>query len=138
MGLIRLSVMASAVCLLFVNLASAETKPDPREKIETLIPYGIKLLEAKEYAKFLQEFVPPDDFKRITKDLPLENFAKDFGASNAQVLLAVLKGIKDEKPKLDADGKVATFELSEKVKEAAGGKPTIKFTKVEKFWYINN
>ncbi len=64
----------------------------------------------------------------------MEEFAKRFGERKAGRLLEVLKEIKSGTPELDAAGTTATFQL----KEAVGGKGTIKFVKVKKYWYIKN
>jgi len=45
----------------------------------------------------------------------------------------VLKSIKDAKPKLDPAGRVATFTPVEPV----GGKKSIVFMKIGRFWYID-
>lgn len=113
---------------------AADSKADPREKVDTAVLEGIRLLEAKDYVKFLKEFVAPDDFKNLTAKGTLEEFAKKFGENKGPRLLQVLKSIKDSKPTLDKDEKTATYEM----KESIGGKKEIKFKKIDKYWYIQN
>lgn len=133
MILIRLGTLACAL-LLVVGAVVAEDKPDPREQLATAITEGIRLLEAKDYERFLQDFVPPEDFKRITQKRPLVEFAAGFGQEKATQLLEVLKEIKDAKPMLDEAGNKATFAINEEI----AGKKTVTFRKVEKYWYIQN
>jgi hypothetical protein len=122
-------------CLVvFGAWALADAKVDRREKLETAIPEGVRLLEAKEYATFIKHFAEPDQLKKATRDTSLEAFAKEFGQEKAAILLKVLKSIKDTKPAFSADGKKATYNL----KDDVAGKKTITFVKVDKYWYIQN
>jgi hypothetical protein len=132
--------LLSLLVLLFlsafdVSAAQAQDpKPDPREKLETAIPEGIKLLTAKEFQPFIEKFVAPDDLKEITKRTTVEEFAKRFGEEKAETLLKVLENIKDTKPTFDKTGTKATYTLTQTI----GNKKTITFKKVEKYWYIQN
>lgn len=118
------------------GVANAEEtkKADPREKLETAVPEAIRLLEKKEYIELLKKFVSPDELKEITKQTKIEDFAKEFGKDKAEQLLKALKATKDVKPKLDDDMKIAVFEFKEEV----DGRDSIKFKKVDKYWYIKN
>jgi hypothetical protein len=109
-------------------------KADPREKLETAIPEGIRLLEAKEHKTFLQKFAAPDDLARFTRKLSLEELARQFGKDKAVVLLKILRSVKGKKPTIEAKGKKATFKHNVK----GAGKESISFVKVDKFWYIQN
>jgi hypothetical protein len=131
-----LSLLATFFVLFgcLANAPAQDSKADPREKLETAIPEAIRLLEAKDYAKLLKNFVKPEDFKRITEQMPLEDFAKEFGKAKADGLMAALKAIKDVKPKLEEDDKKATFVF----KEPIGGKESMIFVKVDKYWYISD
>ncbi len=129
------SMLGSLILLAVVMPVVAEDEQaDPRETLKSAIPEGIRLLSAKEYTGFLKSFVAPDDLKKITERKSMEEFAKRFGERKAGRLLEVLKEIKSGTPELDAAGTTATFQL----KEAVGGKGTIKFVKVKKYWYIKN
>lgn len=123
--------IAMIAAVFSVSLAE-DAKPDPQAKLETAVPEAIRLIEAKEYAKFLKNYVAPEDFKKITAEKPLDEFAKFFGERKAEPLLKVLKAAKDVKPTLDADGKKATF----KVKDPIDGRESISFQKIDKRWYI--
>lgn len=125
----------SLIALTFVIPAVArDVQPDPREELKTAIPEGIRLLEAKQHQAFVKSFVPPADLQKLTAGTSLEEFAKRFGEGKAPQLLKILKEIKDAKAKLDDTGTKATFAL----KEGMGGKKSISFVKVGKYWYIKN
>lgn len=116
-----------------VGLA-ADSQADRREKLETAVPEGIRLLEAKDYVAFLKNFASPEDLKKFTEKTPLDEFAKEFGLEKAPRLLEVLKSIRDVKPTLELDGTKATYAL----KEPIGGKKVIIWVKIGKYWYIHN
>jgi len=120
---------------LFVgNAFSADSKLDPRENLETAIPVAIKLLEKKDCKLFLEQFVPPKLLENILKKVTIDEFAKKFSEEKSERLIAVLKEVEAAKPKLEQDGKLATFQLE---KELAG-KKSISFKKINKYWYIAN
>ena len=124
------------VCLLAIGLhqVSAEDKDVVRENLNTAIPYGIKLLEAKEYLAFLKAFVEPEQLKKFSDRGDIEEFANKFGEGKSRQLLLVLKQIKDNKPTLSEDGKKAAYDIQVEGVTKKG----ITFTKVGKYWYINN
>ena len=133
-----LSIRLLSISLLVFSFVSPvvgqDVKPESREALETAIPEGIRLLEAKKYKVFVEIFVPPADLKKIRERTSLEELAKSFGERKAPILLEVLKEIKGTKPSLDDTGTKATFALKEKT----GGKKSITFVKIEKYWYITN
>jgi hypothetical protein len=131
---IRLLLISSLVISLVTPAVAQDVKPESREALETAIPEGIRLLEAKEYKVFVEIFVPPADLKKIIEGSSLEEFAKKFGERKAPRLLEILKEIKGTKPSLDDNGTEATFSL----KEEKDGKKSITFIKVDKYWYIKN
>lgn len=125
----------SLIALSFVTPVVAQgIKPESRESLETIVPEGIRLLEAKEHKVFVEVFVPPTDLKKITEGTSMEEFVKMFGDRKAARLLDVLKDIKGTKPSLEDNGTKATFTLNQEI----GGKKSIAFVKVEKYWYIKN
>ena len=131
----RWTVVALALVAAAAMMASSTARadePDPREKLETALPEAIRLLEAKDYATLLKEFVAPDDFKHITENQTLEQFAKEFGDDKAAGVLKDLKSIKDKQPELSADGNKATF-----AREDPNAKPIV-WLKIDKYWYIAN
>ncbi|HMP01898.1 MAG TPA: hypothetical protein PKD86_10740 [Gemmatales bacterium] len=125
-----------ALCLVAVSIGfvTADDKPHPREKLDTAILEGIRLLEAKEYAAFLKAFVLPEELKQITESVSMEVFAQQFGERKAPRLLEVLKEVKGAKPAMDPQGAEATYELKEEI----AGKKKITFIKSGKLWYIKN
>lgn len=125
-------VVALAATLTF---GFAALPDDVRGNLDKLVPETVRLLEAKDYATVLEALVPPADFKKITAETPLADFAKEFGKEKAGQLLAVLKSLQDKKPKLSEDGNTATFDLPE---NPVFPKNAITFTKIEGRWFINN
>jgi hypothetical protein len=122
-------------CPSVVAAAPAVVTQDPRTSVETAIPEGIRLLEAKDYATFLRLFVPPDVLKELSAAESFEGFAKTFGEDGkATAVLAALKSIRGTKPAIDGDGRRATFTL----KVPTEGKTTITFIKIGEFWYISD
>lgn len=131
---IRLLLISSLVISFVTPVVAQDVKPESREALETAIPEGIRLLEAKEYKVFVEIFVPPADLKKIIEGTSLEEFAKKFGERKAPRLLEVFEEIKGTNPSLDDSGTKATFAL----KEEKDGKKSITFVKVDKYWYIKN
>ncbi len=130
------SFLRFAVAIIATFTCSLAAVPDEiRQDLGKLVPETIRLLEAKEYATVLETLVPPDDFKKITSELPLAEFAAKFGEKKAAELLAVMKIVKDQKPKLSDDGNIATVSLPESTEFP---KKEIVFVKIEGRWFIKN
>src|SRR4051812_37100467 len=56
------------LCLVFVGVPfQTVTKPASRERAETAILDGLRLIDAKDYQAFLVEFMPPEIVKERTK-----------------------------------------------------------------------
>jgi hypothetical protein len=105
-----------------------------QEKLETAIPEGIKLLEAKEYVKFLKAFVEPAHLQKLSEQGSVEDFAENFGKTKGPQLLKVMQNIKGRTPTLEEEGTKATFEVSVE----GVTKKTITFRKHGKTWHITN
>ncbi len=130
------SIARLAVAVLATLTFSFAAVPDDvRQDLGKLVPESIRLLEAKEYATFLQTVVPPEDFKKITGEKGIDAFAAKFAEKKAGSLLAVLKAIKDLKPKLSEDGNTASYPLPE-IPDVP--KKEIVFTKIDGRWFIKN
>ena len=139
MNAVRIVLALLVAMAIPAQLLADDAKAKPMEKLETAIPEGIRLLEAKDYQAFLKSFVPPDLLKKITEEVcSLDKFAEKFGSDKADGLMKVLKSIKDAKPKLENDGKEETYEIDEKLQEHASGKKDITFVKIGDSWYIQN
>jgi hypothetical protein len=134
MRLTQILVTILITSIAAIGAFADDVATDPLETLETAIPEGIRLLEAKEYKVFVESFVIPSELKKIAAGTSLEEFAKTFGERKATRLLEVLQEIKDADPTLDETGTKATFAL----KEEEVGKESITFIKVEKRWYIQN
>jgi hypothetical protein len=134
-----LSVVLGVVCVAVhaqERDISEVSKDDRREHFRTAIVLGIELLEKKEIKKFLVTFVSPDDMKKIEKEVGLDKVAKQFAEGKADILLEVLKAIKDVKPVLEKNDTRAVFKLPREIRGAP--RDTLNMKKVDKFWYIEN
>jgi hypothetical protein len=73
-----------------------------------------------------------DEYKRVTENVSIDEFAKKFGESKAPRMLKALKAAQGVKPTMSDDGSKATIEFKEPVE----GKDKIEFIKIDKLWYI--
>lgn len=132
-----LRMLAVLLCVILISVSALRADEDKnawREKVETAVAGGIKLLEAKNYVGFLEAFVEPEMLEKFSKGGSIEDFAKKFGQDKAPVLLKILNKIKDMKPTMEQNGKVASYDV-----EVEGSpKKGIKFKKIDKYWYIIN
>jgi hypothetical protein len=62
------------------------------------------------------------------------NSQRCLAKAKAESLLSVLRQIKDQQPELKENGTKAVF----KIKAPVNGKEEIGFSKIGKFWYIDN
>ena len=132
------------ITLLFTSVLLAQEKlqqkttektADPREKIETAVPHAIKLLEEKRHDELLKKYMPPKTLEQAIDDLgSMQELIKAFEGDNADELLQTLRLIKDKKPKLNADGKTAIFELDTRV----SAHESLTFEKIDNYWRIKN
>ena len=117
---------------LSVQQPPAAVKPDPREKLDTAIAEGVRLLEKKDYVAFLTAFVTPADLAARGKSV--EDFAAEFATERGEVALVALKQIQTLKPAMSADGTSATFQLHLADERAPGA---MTWTKIGARWYIS-
>ena len=133
MTTVRFASILFSLLLLMIGQVQADTTPNPREKLQTAIPEGIRLLETKEYITFLKNFMNPCDLEQFIKEEnSLEEGAKMFAEEKAQRLLEIFKEIQDVKPKFENNGNKAIFQL----KDNDEGIHTIIFVRFERYWYI--
>jgi hypothetical protein len=125
--------MTLSVTLLIPQSGAAPAQSDPRERLETAIEEGIRLLEKKEYLKFLTTLADPAALAK-RRDTP-EEFAAEFAEDGAERLLAMLKRIRTAKPAMSADGNTATYQLDPAPER---GPRTLRWEKIGKYWYIAN
>ena len=133
-----MSVALLCASLLLGQAATPARPADPREQLVTAIAHGVRLLEAREFARFLQEFVSPLEIKSVLGSEPgapidpkvAANFAED---KAAQVLQA-LRDAQKATPVFENDGRLAVYPLRTPI----GGRSAMAFTKVGKYWYIKN
>ena len=124
-----------AVLLAALTIGFAAVPDEIRQSLDKLLPEAIRLIEAKEFVALLEAVVPPEDFRKITAEKPLPEFAARFGEEKAARLLAVLKAAKNQKPKISEDGNTAIYTLPE---GADASKGTLVFMRIENRWYIKN
>jgi len=116
-------------------IAIAEDKePDPREKLETTIDYGIGLIEKKKYRELIEDFCHPEDLKNLRRVEKVNDVVASLQGKKGIVLLDVLKNIKLKEPRYNSDKTKATFPVD--VEEAP--QEQIIFEKSEKYWYLRN
>ena len=129
-------VSMSAVLTSAAVVQETEDKTTPQQSLNAAIQEGIKLLEAKDYEKFLKRLVKPDDLEKIVKNAgSLDKFVASFGQEKAADVLAALKQIKDTTPTFDTAGKQAKFSLKNPPQLHM---KTMTFTRVKNRWCIEN
>jgi hypothetical protein len=129
-----MTVLILVLCVSLSGLVSQTApKPSPREKVETAIAEGTRLLESKDYTTFLLQFVPPDQVKKLggspeALDAWVEHFA-----AQAPAVLAALKDASTQSPTYDDTYTIATFPL-----KAESGPKTLRMVKIGRYWYVGN
>lgn len=121
--------------LVVFSLASVGARgqtPDPRTQPETAVKEGIRLLEAKKYAEFLQTFARPSEVEELIAKGPIEDVAKEFGDRRAPDLLAALRAASAMKPTLNEDGTRAEYRFE----KPFGRERRISMVKIGEFWYM--
>jgi len=134
LGCIRSLCIVLGGTLLAASFAAAEDPAlaDPRADIATLIPHAIKILEAKEYARFIQELASPASVKNLEKQPGgIEEAAKQYESAAGPVILGILKNMGNQKPVKSPDGKRAIF----RAKGSKGGYQ-ITLVKSGDHWYF--
>ena len=129
-------VLALSMGLVAVTSAAPAptVKTDPHESLDTLIAEGIRLLEAKEYVKTIEFLATPEDVAMMKKmEGGVEQVAKVFGETKADLALQVLKQIKTQKPTMNAEETLATYKIKD-AKEI----PEMKFERIGKQWFLRN
>ena len=118
------------VSVLFGQATKAAPPPDPREQLLTAIAHGIRLLETKQYGRFLQEFVSPLEMKEVLGSetgtaIDPETIANFAEQKAARVLLA-LREAEKATPAYEDNGQTAVYAL----KTPIGGRSAMAFTRV--------
>lgn len=129
--MLTLILAAAFSATLGLQQSATPARPDPREKLDTAIAEGIRLLETKDYVKFLSTFVPPEVLAARGKSI--EEFAAEFSQGRAVEALAALKYIQSSKPAMSADGTSAFYEISPPPER---GPRSMTWSKIGKYWYI--
>jgi hypothetical protein len=114
----------------------AAVQADPREQLPTAIAHGIGLLEKKDYTRFMQDFISPNDLKSVLGSEPAISaaMAERFGTQKAPQVLQALREAQTATPAYEDNGQTAVYPL----KTPIGSRNSMAFVKVGKLWYIRN
>jgi len=120
-------------------LGAQETEKDPQASVDTAIPYAINLLEAKEYKTLIDNYVPPEDLKKMKEVGAYEIVIQKFGEGDkpAELKEALTVALKT-RPEINDEKTVYTFKVQ---KEEDGEVKTLRpvvFKKIEDRWYLGN
>jgi hypothetical protein len=125
--------LTTLVLLLLPAVAFAD-ESDPRASLESAIADGIKLLAAKDFETFITRYAAPDELREMKAADEFEEVVQRFAGGKSELLLIVLKEIKDKEPKLTRKERLATFPIEYK----KSPRETIEFEKIEGLWYLAN
>lgn len=131
MRLFQLLAFVAVTSFVGTPLFAEDVQIDARKNLETAIPEGIRLLEAKKYKLFLKNFVHPKELKHRS----LEESAETFAQQKAPALLQMLKQIKNTTPIWNKNKTAATYKLK---KSELIRRQSITFVKKKKHWHIKN
>lgn len=117
--------------------AAPATGPDPRLDVKTALPEAIKELEAKDYASFFKNFIPPSQVAQLP--MPPEQMAAMISsvpqaADQFNQMLSALKAIQAVTPTIDPSGNKATFALNPPL----GNLKEVSFVKENGMWYLGD
>lgn len=108
--------------------------------LEKAIPYGISLLEKKDYKTFFKQFADPKMIEEMIKNGgSIDDMVKGVNPEMAEGILFAFKSLKDLKPKMEDDGKLATYTFTEDmVADHKLPNSQLVFHRVDNHWYIKN
>ena len=122
-----LSCLAAAGC----GGGERPPRPPPDASARTALALAIGLLEAKDYAGFVERFVPPDELERERCAGRTLDDVADARLADPDQLLARLRQVRGVPPALAGGGTTATFEGSRH------GRPVrVVFQKIGGRWYL--
>lgn len=108
-------------------------QPDPRRKPATALKEGIRLLERKEHAEFMQKYMSPIQVDRAKQRFgTLERAMAEFGRQGGfeTALKAFLAAVKVEPTFYDA-GTRANYAFDAPI----GGEQRLQLRKIDGLWY---
>jgi hypothetical protein len=133
-----ISVLPSlALCLsVFTAPVQVTPKPSPRENVETTVVEGLRLLESKDYRRFLQEYFPPEWVKaKMAEPGGLNAWVDVFVAHSLGNVLQHLKQASTIKPIYDEAKTTAIFTLTIQDGNESFVK-NYRMVKIGRYWYI--
>ncbi|MCO8121122.1 hypothetical protein NHH03_05180 [Stieleria sp. TO1_6] len=113
------------------DVGEGTAESSPKETIKQ----AIAVLEAEEYAEFLETYVVPSEYAKI-KERGVALVVVHFAKSNAPEMLAVMKEIisKDLVPEMSEDGKTAFYDVEQRI----ASRNTFALVNIDERWYIPN
>lgn len=122
-----------------VLLGAQETEKDPQASVDTAIPYAIKLLEAKDYKGLIDNYVPPEDLKKMKEAGAYEIVIQKFGEGDkpAELREALTIALKT-KPEINDEKNVYTFKVQKEEDGEIKKLRPVVFKKIEERWYLGN
>ena len=110
---------------------SACSKSDPMQDVNKTINESINLLENGDAKTFVNKYIHPRDLDRIYKQLSQQKFMKQFKGGGFRKILDALKIIKNVKPVLSHNNKVATYRFQNRYNNPR----SLLLIKHNKHWY---
>lgn len=127
--------VSALATLCMAGPAAAPAKPHPCAELETALPHGIRLLEAKNHRAFLEDFCPPEVLEEmVQRDGGMDRVVNNFAKHSAGILLLVLKSVQTQQPSMSGDGDTATYTVT--VEESP--RDELQFIRIDGRWYIDN
>ena len=126
-------ILALVLCAGFAVAADGQSS-SPRTQPDSAIKEGIRLLEAKKYAEFLETFVRPSELAELLDKRSLAETADEFGKRRAADLLAVLRAASALKPALNEGGTRAEYVFEKPI----GRERRLQLQKIGEFWYFRD
>ena len=105
---------------------------DPRTQPATAIAEAIRLLEAKEYARFLETFSRPGDLTEMLATRKMDDLVAEFASERSPDILAALKAASGMQPTVSQDG----LRVDYRFEKPFGREKRISMVKIGEFWYF--
>lgn len=128
-----LSIKADTLINTNAHIVITTSQAEPAAALNKDILDGIKLLENKEYEKFLKRYPLPEEFEKILQEVTFEQLTAAFAGENAEQLLKALKICSTIAPAFNEDKTEARFKVN---LEGAG--EYLVFKRVNNIWYVRN
>ena len=125
-------LLACAIAVASVARPSAAQKPDPRTQPAAAIAEAIRLLEGKEYARFLETFSRPGDLTEMLATRKMDDLVAEFASERSPDILAALKAASGMPPTVSQDG----LRVDYRFEKPFGREKRISMVKIGEYWYF--